>query len=109
VQQVAAPIVCSPAELAAEVMAMGEGCLLVGDGAIRYAEVFDDRRRVEVGDVGLAYPSAGALVELAHPRAIREEFVQPSELQPLYLRKSDAEINWDRRRSAEGVAAERTA
>jgi tRNA threonylcarbamoyladenosine biosynthesis protein TsaB len=36
-------------------------------------------------------------VELAHPRAIREEFVQPWELEPLYLRKSDAEINWDAR------------
>ena len=107
VQQVAAPSVCSPAELAAELMAMGEGCLLVGDGALRYAEVFDDDRRVEVGDVGLAYPSAGALVELAHPRALREEFVQPSQLQPVYLRKSDAEINWERRRSGEGLAAER--
>ena len=34
-------------------------------------------------------------VELAHPKALREEFVPPWELQPLYLRKSDAEINWD--------------
>jgi tRNA threonylcarbamoyladenosine biosynthesis protein TsaB len=33
-------------------------------------------------------------VELAHPQALREEFVQPWELEPLYLRKSDAEINW---------------
>ena len=37
-----------------------------------------------------------SLVELAHPRAIREEFVPPPELEPLYLRRSDAEINWDR-------------
>ena len=37
------------------------------------------------------------MVELAQPRAVREEFVQPWELEPLYLRKSDAEINWDRR------------
>jgi tRNA threonylcarbamoyladenosine biosynthesis protein TsaB len=39
-------------------------------------------------------------VELAHPRAIREEFVQPWELEPLYLRRSDAEINWDAREPA---------
>ena len=38
--------------------------------------------------------SAASLVELAHPKALREEFVQPWELEPLYLRKSDAEINW---------------
>ncbi len=107
VQQVAGPLICSPGELAAELMALGEGCLLVGDGAVRYAEMFDDARGVEAGQVGLAYPSAAALVELAHPRAIREEFVQPSELQPMYLRKSDAEINWDRRRPAGGLAAER--
>jgi tRNA threonylcarbamoyladenosine biosynthesis protein TsaB len=97
VQQVAAPRVCSPADLAAELMAMGESCLLVGDGALRYADTFDDARHVELGNVGLAYPSATALVELAHPRALREEFVQPSELEPVYLRKSDAEINWERR------------
>jgi tRNA A37 threonylcarbamoyladenosine modification protein TsaB len=33
------------------------------------------------------------LVELAQPRALREEFVTAKELQPLYLRKSDAEVN----------------
>ena len=43
---------------------------------------------------GLAHPSAGSLVQLAHARALREEWVQPSELEPLYLRKPDAEVNW---------------
>ena len=39
--------------------------------------------------------------ELAHPRAVREEFVPPWELEPLYLRKSDAELSWaDHRRPA---------
>jgi tRNA threonylcarbamoyladenosine biosynthesis protein TsaB len=108
VQRVAAPRVCSPADLAAELMAMSESCLLVGDGALRYAGAFDDSRHLELGQVGLAYPSAAALVELAHPRALREEFVQASELQPVYLRKSDAEINWDRRRSVSGLATERS-
>ena len=41
-----------------------------------------------------------SLVELAHPRAIREEFVQPRDLRILYLRKSDAEISWDERHGA---------
>jgi tRNA threonylcarbamoyladenosine biosynthesis protein TsaB len=33
-------------------------------------------------------------VQLAHARALREEFINPWELAPVYLRKADAEINW---------------
>ena len=47
--------------------------------------------------LGTQWPSAADLVELAQPRALREEFVQPWEIEPLYLRKSDAEINWEKR------------
>lgn len=100
VQRVAPARVCTPQQLSSELMATGEDCLLVGDGAIRYASVFNDSRHLVLADSGFAYPSASSLVELAHPRAIREEFVQPSELSPMYLRKSDAEINWEGRRSA---------
>lgn len=83
-------------ELAADLMARKEAALLVGDGALRYAAEFENIDDVEIATVGNAYPSAAALVELAQPKALREEFVQPSELEPMYLRKSDAEINWDR-------------
>ena len=54
-------------------------------------------KRVELADQGLAHPSATSLVQLAHPKALREEFVAPWELTPLYLRKPDAEINWTER------------
>ncbi len=37
---------------------------------------------------------AWALVQLAHAQALREEFVQPWEIDPLYLRTPDAEANW---------------
>jgi tRNA threonylcarbamoyladenosine biosynthesis protein TsaB len=87
----------SPDDLASELMATGEECLVVGDGALRYADLFRPLSHVELGTVGLAHPSANSLVELAHPRAIREEFVQPWELEPLYLRKADAEANFERR------------
>ena len=90
--------VVTAVELSDELQARGEDALLVGDGALRYADVLDaDHGLVEMGGIGVAYPSATDLVELAHPRALREEFVQPRELEPLYLRKSDAEINWSRR------------
>lgn len=100
VQRLAPPRLSSPGELASELMATGEDCLLVGDGAVRYAHAFDDARQGRVAETAFAHPTATALVELAHPRAVREEFVQPSELAPLYLRKSDAEIRWEGRESA---------
>ena len=84
-------------DLAADLMAHKEEALLVGDGSIRYADAFIDLENIETAGLGNAYPSAAALVELAQPRALREDFIQPSELKPLYLRKSDAEINWDLR------------
>ena len=100
VQRVSEPCACAPAEVASELVARGEDCLLVGDGAVRYAAVFDDAKHVTVGGDGLAFPSASALVELAHPRAIREDFVHVSELAPLYLRKADAQVNWEQRANA---------
>jgi tRNA threonylcarbamoyladenosine biosynthesis protein TsaB len=36
-------------------------------------------------------------VQLAHARALREDWVNSRELEPLYLRKPDAEINWTTR------------
>lgn len=89
-----------PGELAAELAAGNQWCLAVGDGALRYSGALSGERKVELGSAGHAYPSAAALVELAHPRAVREQFVHPSEIEPLYLRKADAEINWERRAGA---------
>ena len=100
VQRLGAHRISSPHELASELLARSEDCLAVGDGALRYRDVLSDVGGVDVGEIGFAHPSAEALVELAHPRAIREEFVQPWELELLYLRKSDAELTWDRRETA---------
>ncbi len=84
----------SPDALASELLARNEDSLVVGDGVMRYPEILSGLSGCEAGDATSAHPSASSLVELAHPRAMREEFVPPWELQPLYLRKSDAEINW---------------
>jgi len=94
VQRLAEPGLSTPDDLAAEIIARGEECLLVGDGAVRYAEIFAGLTRVEIAELGLAYPNATALVQLAHARALREEWVAPWDLQPLYLRVPDAEISW---------------
>lgn len=90
----------SAEELASEVLAVGDEVLMVGDGAIRYREHFEDVAKIEIGDLGLAHPSAGALVQLAHAKALREEFERPDGIAPLYLRRPDAEINWSTREQA---------
>jgi tRNA threonylcarbamoyladenosine biosynthesis protein TsaB len=41
-----------------------------------------------------SHHSVGTLVLLAHARALREEWVRPDEIEPIYLRLPDAQINW---------------
>lgn len=96
VQRVREPQLVTPQDLAAELIASGDDVLLVGDGSLRYEAELAEVAAENAG-VGHRYPSASALVELAQPKALREEFVQPRELEVLYLRQSDAEINWARR------------
>jgi len=100
VQRESEPTVGTPDELAAELLAQRGETLLVGDGARRYADRFTDRADVEVAGGDHAHPSARSLVELAHARALREEWVRPQEVELLYLRKPDAEINWSTRAGA---------
>lgn len=100
VQRLTEPQVGSPEDLAAELASTSDDVLAVGDGALRYAEVLTDAGSVEIGDRGLAHPSATSLVQLAHARALREDWVQPWEVTPLYLRRPDAEINWETRPGA---------
>src|SRR5690606_24379069 len=66
--------VAGPDELAGDLEATGEDVLLVGDGALRHRSAFEELSRVELADQGLAYPSAASLVQLAHARALREDF-----------------------------------
>lgn len=103
IQRVDAYRVCSPDELVDDLMATRQEVLLVGDGAIRYADCFKELGEIELADHGLAYPSPASLVQLAHAQALREEFVNTWELEPLYLRPPDAAINWATR---DGTAGE---
>lgn len=97
VQRVTEPVVASPEDLESDLSATAEEVLLAGDGVLRYRPLFERLRRVELADAGEAYPLAGSLVQLAHAQALREEWVSPTELTPLYLRRPDAEINWTTR------------
>ena len=100
VQRISPFSVDRPTDVAGELAATGEEVLLLGDGVHRYREAFVDIDRAEIADAGFAHPSAGPLVQLAHARALREDWVNHWEIEPLYLRKPDAEINWSTRDEA---------
>jgi tRNA threonylcarbamoyladenosine biosynthesis protein TsaB len=87
----------SPDDLAAELEARNEEALVCGDGALRFASVFVDVKGTELAGPSHAAPSLASLSELAIARYEREEFCAPDDVLPLYLRKSDAELAWDRK------------
>ena len=90
--------VATPDHLVGELQALGEDVLLVGDGAILYRKQIEELgSKAEFASVMRAHPQASALVELSVPRFVREEHDPLTEVVPLYLRKSDAEIAWDQR------------
>jgi tRNA threonylcarbamoyladenosine biosynthesis protein TsaB len=90
--------VASAEALAAEIEALPEEVLLVGNGALVYRRVLEELGgQVEFASPRHAFPEAAALAELAVPRFVREEAGRPSDVVPCYVRKSDAEIAWDRR------------
>lgn len=98
VVRVAEHVVQKPEHLAAQLQALSADVLAVGDGAILYRDVLQQTGgSIEFAGSAGANPDAAALVELAAPRLLREEHDPLFEVVPLYLRKSDAEIAWDRR------------
>jgi tRNA threonylcarbamoyladenosine biosynthesis protein TsaB len=102
VQRVSEYEVRPPAELIADLEAGADELLLAGDGIDVAREAFGSIDHAEIAGPDHAAPSVAALVELATARVEREEFEAPSGLRPLYLRTSDAEINWDMARVGSG-------
>ena len=103
VQQIVAPRAARVDELVADLVARSQDTLCVGDGALRYRREIVDGYHCEFADD--AYPSAGPLVQLAHAKALREEWQQPADLHPLYMRPPDAAINWATRAAAASSAS----
>ncbi len=96
-QQVVAPRVGPIDDLVADLLARSQDVLCVGDGAHRYRGQILDGFHCEIADD--LHPSAAPLVQLAHARALREEWVQPADIRAVYLRPPDAQINWATRAS----------
>jgi len=100
VQRVSEPVCGSVDDFVADVMARGQQVVCVGDGALRYREEIHGGVHCDFAEQFLSHPSAAPLVQLAHAKALREDWVQPAEIQPLYLRAPDAQINWTTREAA---------
>jgi len=92
VQQVSLPTVGPVDELIADLLARSQEALLVGDGAERYRDEIVEGYHCEIS--APVHPSPGPLVQLAHAKALREDWVRPAEIEPIYLRPPDAQINW---------------
>lgn len=94
IQRVSEPRACSIADFNADVLARGQEMIAVGDGAWRYRDELEPG--IEIRE--RAHPSAVSLVEIGRPLALTAEAdgITP-EVQPMYLRAPDAQINWTSR------------
>jgi tRNA A37 threonylcarbamoyladenosine modification protein TsaB len=82
------------------------GLVLVGDGAIRHAEMLTARLPgVRIAGPELAVPPVGSLALAAHRELAAGRGVDPIEIAPLYLRDADVRINWTTRHDAPGRRA----
>jgi hypothetical protein len=80
----------------------GQAALIVGNGALRYrAQISESLETtglsIEWASEQLAQPSAAVLAVIAAELALHEQWQTATELQALYLRQADAEINWQTR------------
>ena len=91
VQQVSPPTVGSVDDLVGDLLARGQDVLCVGDGAERY------RDEITEGSAARSPPgvSVGRDARAARPRPRPARgWVRPDEIEPIYLRAPDAQINW---------------
>jgi tRNA threonylcarbamoyladenosine biosynthesis protein TsaB len=88
----------APAEHCAnEIEARGEPMLLVGNGPYLYPDAFARAPRdLEVAGVTDATPTAIPLAEVAVNRLVREDSDRLADVRPIYVRRSDAEMTWDK-------------
>lgn len=86
-----------PSHCVNEIEARGDPVLVVGNGPYIYTREFENLGAdLEIAGVSDSTPTAVPLAELAVGRLVREESDKLMDVRPLYIRKSDAELTWDR-------------
>lgn len=89
---IAAPAV-GPPEMLTDVI--GEPCLMVGGGAWLYREVLENKLKENIAFAALSANTirGGTIASLARAKFEDRNTVVNGRLEPLYIRKSDAEVN----------------
>lgn len=89
--------VVDPGELKGMLVAEPMDSLVVGDWQAIPESTWSGLHRVRRGRP--RYPSADVICEIAAIQAGREDFGQPTEIRPQYMREPDVQINWETFRS----------
>lgn len=92
--------VAAPSRLVAEISSRGGDTLLIGNGAMIYRSELEEAEKVDFGSMSLEFPISRGLIELSLPRLYREDYDRLFDIEPMYMRRSDAELNWERRNLA---------
>ncbi|MSO59704.1 MAG: tRNA (adenosine(37)-N6)-threonylcarbamoyltransferase complex dimerization subunit type 1 TsaB [Ilumatobacteraceae bacterium] len=100
VQRLTEPVVTVPDDLAALLNERAQMVVCVGSGIERYKDTIDFVSTAQCAGPAYAQPHAQELLIIAAQRAIREEWVSASDIEAMYLRAPDAEINWATRLTA---------
>ena len=85
--------------LAEQLLALGETVWFTGDGVDAFADVFRSKlgEQCRLADGNTVLPRAGALAMLAAERAEQEQFDDLYQAELIYIRKSEAEVQWEAR------------
>jgi len=97
VVQVTQESLWDPAELADSLGSETQPMVIVGNGALRYASLFEGLPRASLASVRLAHPSVEVLAAEGARRLRVGLGVGAGEIAPLYLRDADVRINWETR------------
>ncbi|MGI8750850.1 MAG: tRNA (adenosine(37)-N6)-threonylcarbamoyltransferase complex dimerization subunit type 1 TsaB [Acidimicrobiales bacterium] len=106
--QEAPAAVATPEVVVAALVALDGGALVVGDGAVRYRDLFAPLAGVEVAGPDDAHPSAAVAARLAVGRLAATgggSADAAGGIEPLYLRPPDVRIGWASRPDPVPVAS----
>jgi tRNA threonylcarbamoyladenosine biosynthesis protein TsaB len=78
------------------------GALLVGEGSISFREAFGQKKAFSwpMAPLPLAFPRAASLGAMIHAGMLEGPVREVMELEPLYVRRPEAEVMWERRGGA---------
>ncbi len=78
---------------------VSEAVIVLGEGTIPYRNQLETLlgSQANFADMAHSTPRSSLIAQLGHDRIIRGEYDDTLTLTPLYVRRSDAEIHWERR------------